>query len=290
MPVRNVPRIQKIAPPTVQVPGTTSTGVDARNPVAKPGDVLGNFVAINPVTGEKKWEIPLVDLPGSAGMLATGGGLVFTGKLTGEFVALDESTGKTLWQFQTGSSVNARRLLTLNGKQYVTVASGMENSLTATSGQSTHRRVTTFALLPNVRRMPQVLPLPFSNGDGPFILTVSGLPDSTVKYFSMTAIIIVGTFYFALTMPLTGPPQGVLRALIPYMVIEVSVLGYTWYRTPDHIHAKNTTLGLHCRFTWAFHRRPHVGTPLLVRRDGIDMVRYAGGSAVFLPGYLLFPQ
>ena len=36
-------------------------------------------------------------------MLATGGGLVFTGKLTGEFVALDEDTGKTLWQFKTGS-------------------------------------------------------------------------------------------------------------------------------------------------------------------------------------------
>jgi len=122
----NVARIQKIAPPTVQVPGTTSTGVDARNPVAKPGDVMGAFVAINPITGEKKWEIPLIDLPGSAGMLATGGGLVFTGKLTGEFVALDESTGKTLWQFQTGSSVNATAItFTHKGKQYVTVASGM---------------------------------------------------------------------------------------------------------------------------------------------------------------------
>ena len=48
-------------------------------------------MAINPLTGEKKWEIPLTDLPSSAGMLATGGGLVFTGRLTGEFVALDEN-------------------------------------------------------------------------------------------------------------------------------------------------------------------------------------------------------
>jgi glucose dehydrogenase len=38
--------------------------------------------------------VPLVDLPGSAGMLATGGGLVFTGKLTGAFVALDAATGR----------------------------------------------------------------------------------------------------------------------------------------------------------------------------------------------------
>ena len=40
-------------------------------------------------------------------MLATDGGLLFTGKLTGEFIALDEDTGKKLWQFKTGSSVNA---------------------------------------------------------------------------------------------------------------------------------------------------------------------------------------
>ena len=56
--------------------------------------MLGHFTAINPLTGEKKWEIPLTDFPSAAGMLATGGGLVFTGKLTGEFLALDEDTGQ----------------------------------------------------------------------------------------------------------------------------------------------------------------------------------------------------
>jgi len=91
-----------------------------------PGEVLGHFVAINPLTGEKKWEIPLTDLPSSAGMLATGGGLVFTGKLTGEFLALDQDTGKTLWQFKTGSSVNSTAITyTHKGRQYVTVASGL---------------------------------------------------------------------------------------------------------------------------------------------------------------------
>ena len=40
-------------------------------------------------------------------MLATGGGLLFTGKETGEFIALDADTGKQLWQFQTGSGINA---------------------------------------------------------------------------------------------------------------------------------------------------------------------------------------
>ena len=59
-------------------------------------------------------------------MLATGGGLVFTGKLTGEFIALDEDTGKTLWQFKTGSSVNSTAITyTHKGRQYVTIASGL---------------------------------------------------------------------------------------------------------------------------------------------------------------------
>ena len=148
----DVARIQKIAPGRTQVLGLDSTGITARIPDAKPGDVLGHFVAINPLTGQKKWEVPLTDLPGSAGMLATGGGVVFTGKLTGEFVALDTATGKTLWQFQTGSSINATAITyTHNGRQYVSVASGrggvLANRYAATkvpSGGS----VWTFALMP----------------------------------------------------------------------------------------------------------------------------------------------
>jgi alcohol dehydrogenase (cytochrome c) len=121
----NVPRLQKLAPKPI-VFGEQSTGVEARQPDIKPGDVVGHFAAINPLTGEKKWEIPLTDLPSSAGMLATGGGLLFTGKLSGEFIALDKNTGKTLWQFQTGSSVNSTAITyTHKGRQYVSIASGI---------------------------------------------------------------------------------------------------------------------------------------------------------------------
>ena len=133
--------------------GANSTGVTSRNPAIKPGDVLGHFVAINPLTGEKKWEVPLTDLPSSAGMLATGGGLVFTGKLTGEFVALDEETGKTLWQFKTGSSINSTAITyTHNGRQYVTIASGLGGGLArrfAADKVPTGGSVWTFALMPD---------------------------------------------------------------------------------------------------------------------------------------------
>jgi alcohol dehydrogenase (cytochrome c) len=149
----DIPRIQKLSPPTgkPQAIGSNSTGVVARLPAITPGTVMGHFAAINPLTGERKWQVPLVDFPGSAGMLATGGGLVFTGKLTGEFLALDETTGKTLWQFRTGSSVNSTAITyTHKGRQYVTVASGLGGGLAnryAAGKVPTGGSVWTFALM-----------------------------------------------------------------------------------------------------------------------------------------------
>jgi alcohol dehydrogenase (cytochrome c) len=148
----NIPRLQKLAPPEPQIIGEATTGVEAKQPDMKPGDVFGHFLAINPVTGEKKWEIPLTELPSSAGMLATGGGLIFTGKMTGEFLALDEETGKTLWQFKTGSSVNSTAITyTHNGRQYVTIASGLGGALATRYGAAkvpAGGSIWTFALMP----------------------------------------------------------------------------------------------------------------------------------------------
>jgi alcohol dehydrogenase (cytochrome c) len=149
----NVPRIQRISPPTgPQVIGARSTGVATRVPPITPGEVLGHFVAFDPLTGRKQWEVPLTDYPSSAGMLATGGGLVFTGRLTGEFVALDEATGRTLWEFKTGSSINATAITyTHKGRQFVTVASGRGGLLASRyTGDRvpTGGSIWTFALMP----------------------------------------------------------------------------------------------------------------------------------------------
>ena len=84
-------------------------------------------------------------------MLATGGGLIFTGKLSGEVVALDQDTGKTLWQFKTGSSVNSTAITyTHKGRQYVTIVSGLGGILAtryAAGKMPTGGSVWTFALL-----------------------------------------------------------------------------------------------------------------------------------------------
>jgi alcohol dehydrogenase (cytochrome c) len=148
----NVPRLQKLAPPRPIEIGGNSTGVVARQPEQKPGEALGYFEAVDPLTGKKKWQIPLTDLPSSAGMLATGGGLLFTGKLTGEFIALDKDTGQTLWQYQTGSSVNSTAITyTHKGRQYVTIASGLGGVLAtryASQKMPTGGAMWTFALMP----------------------------------------------------------------------------------------------------------------------------------------------
>ena len=122
----NLPRIQRLAPPQPPVLGSVATGVLGRAGFVSPGDVVGHYVAMDVLTGATKWKVPLRDRPGSAGMLATAGGLVFTGTLTGELIALDADTGNQLWQFQTGSSVNSTAITyTYKGRQHVTVASGV---------------------------------------------------------------------------------------------------------------------------------------------------------------------
>jgi alcohol dehydrogenase (cytochrome c) len=150
----DLPRLQQLAPPPTkpQVIGEGSTGVNSRQPQINPGDVVGYFIAMDPLTGQRKWEAPLTDIPSSAGMLATGGGLLFTGKLTGEFLALDQDTGKTLWQFQTSSSVNSTAITyTHKGRQYVTVASGLGGILARRAVGNkvpTGGSLWTFALMP----------------------------------------------------------------------------------------------------------------------------------------------
>ena len=149
----NLPRIQKLATtPVPTAPGSATTGVVSRLPEIKPGDVFGHLAAIDPLTGKQKWAVPLTDFPSSSGMLVTGGGLVFTGKLSGEFLALDEETGKTLWQFKTGSSVNSTAITyTHKGRQYVAVASGLGGGLAnryAADKMPTGGSIWTFALMP----------------------------------------------------------------------------------------------------------------------------------------------
>ena len=146
----NLPRLMKYVDFKF-VLGAGSTGIESTMTTPK-GEPAGYHMAIDPATGKVAWEVPMMDFASSAGMLATDGGLLFTGKLTGEVIALDSDNGKQLWQFKTGSSVNAPPITyTHKGQQYVTVLSGRGGSVAArfvTNSVPTGGSVWTFALMP----------------------------------------------------------------------------------------------------------------------------------------------
>ena len=84
----------------------------------------GAFRAIDVATGKIEWDVATRS-PMVAGVLATAGGLVFTGDAEGILTAYDAKTGEDLWHFQCGSGHRASPIsYSLNGKQYIAVCVG----------------------------------------------------------------------------------------------------------------------------------------------------------------------
>jgi alcohol dehydrogenase (cytochrome c) len=84
----------------------------------------GNITAVNYNTGKIKWQVKTPE-PMIGGILATAGGLVFTGEGNGKFAAYNSSTGKELWNFRAGAGVNAPpSTYMVGGKQYIVVGAG----------------------------------------------------------------------------------------------------------------------------------------------------------------------
>lgn len=87
-------------------------------------DHVGVLRAFDPKTGELKWQHK-EELPLWAGVMATKGGLIFTGTGDGYVKAFDESTGEELWKFQTGSGIVSSPITwEMDGEQYIGIASG----------------------------------------------------------------------------------------------------------------------------------------------------------------------
>lgn len=84
----------------------------------------GYVVAVDVNTGEIAWRHQ-TEQPMIGGVLATAGGLVFTGEGNGYFEAFDAESGDLLWRFNVGAGANAAPMTyELDGKQYVAVAAG----------------------------------------------------------------------------------------------------------------------------------------------------------------------
>jgi len=84
----------------------------------------GEVLAVDPNTGEKKWQFKMTDVTGS-GILTTASDVAFSGGREGFFYALDARNGAMLWKAALGGQVASGPMTyRVDGKQYVAVAAG----------------------------------------------------------------------------------------------------------------------------------------------------------------------
>ena len=128
----------------------------ARKPIPNSDGNIGRVDGVSLDTQKPAWSFR-TRAPQTAAVLATGGGLVFSGSWDRYIRAFDDQSGKLLWQVRTSNAVNSFPITySVNGKQYVAVAVG--------NGSSHARSLAT--LTPEIR-----------NPDGGSSLWVFALPD-----------------------------------------------------------------------------------------------------------------
>ena len=92
---------------------------------SKAEDFYSAIRAIDPKTGEKKWDYRLSAPQTEAGVLTTTSNVLFSGGRDGAFYALDARDGKLLWETNLGPSVSSGAMtFSVAGKQYVSVQAG----------------------------------------------------------------------------------------------------------------------------------------------------------------------
>ncbi|WP_311270470.1 PQQ-dependent dehydrogenase, methanol/ethanol family [Sphingobium sp. WCS2017Hpa-17] len=141
----------------VRAPGNAVDGAAIPNFVVKdagPTNATSALVAWDPVRQRAAWKVPTPG-PWNGGVMTTAGNLVFQGRIDGQFNAYAADSGKPLWRFAAQAPVTAPPIsYAVNGKQYVTVITGMGTSGAAFGAllpvsidyRTQARRILTFAL------------------------------------------------------------------------------------------------------------------------------------------------
>jgi alcohol dehydrogenase (cytochrome c) len=114
--------------PIEYTPGQRYAGGTPRSPGGRGGDPgdgsYGAVRAIDPQTGERKWEFRMRGLT-TSGVLTTVSDLLFTGSRDGYFYALDARDGAVLWKASVGGPVSAGPMTYRVGdRQFVAIAAG----------------------------------------------------------------------------------------------------------------------------------------------------------------------
>jgi alcohol dehydrogenase (cytochrome c) len=108
------------------IPGTPYDGMEIQTHAGGNTNRWGEFIAWNPLTGQRVWSIP-ENFMTMSGVLATAGDLVFYGTTDGWFRAVDARSGKVLWSQKLGSGITSQPMTYLgpDGRQYVAVIAGV---------------------------------------------------------------------------------------------------------------------------------------------------------------------
>jgi len=110
------------------------------NPSPKPGDLrmggapdkwssgIGTLTAFDVATGDSKWQYKS-RYPMRSSVLATAGGVLFSGDLEGDVLAFNARDGQVLWKFSAGSMPQNSMTYSVDGKQYLAVGVGWGSAL-----------------------------------------------------------------------------------------------------------------------------------------------------------------
>jgi alcohol dehydrogenase (cytochrome c) len=106
-------------------PGESYTGGAITRGVGGAEKNYGALRAIDPTTGERKWEFR-TPTASYSGLMSTASGLLFGGDAEGNLLALDSRSGKLLWRYQMGSNLHGTAPTTymVDGRQYLLVPAG----------------------------------------------------------------------------------------------------------------------------------------------------------------------
>lgn len=105
---------------------TTGINMDYAPPPGSTG-LYGMVQALDLVSGKPRWTVKQ-RAPYSMGVLATAGGVLFTGSVDRMVTAHDQATGKVLWKQQMPGMPNASAIsYEVGGKQYIAMITGYGN-------------------------------------------------------------------------------------------------------------------------------------------------------------------
>jgi len=115
-----------IGRPVTYTAGRVYTGATSRLLAAPGADHIGEVQAWNVDTGERVWTHTFQNSANWGPVLATAGGLVFSGGTSDRmFRAFDATTGAVVWEYPTNSGVIGQPTsFSIDGRQYVAVQSG----------------------------------------------------------------------------------------------------------------------------------------------------------------------